>query len=185
MKNTEKMLKEIEFENFSRFCRRITPITIFGKQWDELVNEALEDVRTGELNYQHCWIWTSTCFRRPRAKGKEKLQPWFWITDPITRKRKQVYARRYAWYLLYGYHLRHGLEGQWLGQYRCNLDACVNPAHGSILSHSTYYSAQFENDMERMRKRIYERMDTKPTPSTPPPDDFDPLQAEIEANKKR
>lgn len=151
---TKRTYTQIQEDNRRNFVKRLVLGKHFGLSWEEILAQAVKYDSRKNYHPQSCWVWDSTVFRRKRsARSPDREIPWFWVTDPVTGVRKQVYARRYAWYLVNGRELQNGHDGQWFGLFKCGNDRCVNPFHGQITSKDAWkYDANKLDPLEKEKR---------------------------------
>lgn len=99
-----------------------------GLTYDEITRKNIEkfNARWDRLNVPEsgCWIWTSTCFTRPRKSVDDARIPFLIIKDPETLLPTQVYAKRWIFEVCYG----PIPSGNVLNS-KCGEPLCVNPDH--------------------------------------------------------
>jgi len=123
--------------------------------------------------------------------------PCFSIIDPVTLRTKTAYARRFGFELVHGMFLP---TEKWLTtDYTCQNERCVNPFHTSLTSATSLHSDRDKFFRQEFQKRTNEVLTEEKRQhaikleqaerdyrrrST---DDgyIDPLQAEIDANRKK
>jgi hypothetical protein len=99
-----------------------------------------------------CWIWSGPVFVRKRLRTEDKKQPRINIIDPTTKKRKDLYARRFAYEQIIA-----PLEGDWLGAYRCDEDLCINPGHATKIDKSSWVNQPLKEMLKRVEARSQSR----------------------------